>query len=189
MLTPITLWLTVFQQSPATAWDDVVFSRSPIPGYERADIAETLYMVFGGLPADDPLKNTLDATLTAWIDPFLAWNIEQRRSFGFSRYIHWIVEVFAAASLLRLNGFRQHTFKNFRYYQAILAPLQLAPQRDPLAAMYRSLAGSAEYAPQLKDFWLRLSREADHSLPKHYLDIGLLGLRQCSAPKPGSPPP
>ena len=184
----VDIWLTLFMQSPETVWDDFVAGRQPIPGYERADVAETLHMVFGGLPEDDPQKVLLDATLTAWMDPFLGWSDEERREFGLSRYVYWLVEVMAAASLLQLNQFRRHVFENLMTYRGIMRPLCLAPQRDPLAALYRTLAGSAEHAPTLREFWLQLCRKADDLEPAYYLNIGLLGLRHCTS-RAGAPPP
>ncbi len=189
MRSPIEIWIDLFQENPGKIWDDYVHGRLPIPGYERADPAVTLNMVLGGLTADDPLKETLDQTLTGWFENFLSWNDQQRRDFGLSRYVHWMNEVMSASSLLQLDHFRNHLRENLLRYRGLLAPLILAPQRDPLAALYRTLAESAAIAPGLAPFWMRLCREADATLPGYYLNIGMTGLRQCRALKVGDPPP
>ncbi|MBF0371417.1 MAG: tetratricopeptide repeat protein, partial [Magnetococcales bacterium] len=189
MTRPIDSWLKDFQAAPDKVWSDTLYGWRSFPGYERADIADTLVMIFGGLEEDDPLITTLDATLTAWIDPYLAWPDAQRREFGLARYVHWFSQTLSAGAQLGLPGLRQHAFDSLLRWRGILHPLCLAPQRDPLAATYRMIASSPQHARPLESFWLGLCRQVDDTLPGHYLNIGLLGLRQCPQPEPGAAMP
>lgn len=183
-------WLDVFKENPTDVWRNYVCGLSPIPGYARADKSHALSMVFAGLAEDDPLKKSLDVTLTAWFDQCLAWSDEERREFGLSRYVYWLMEVQSAASRLQLTHFRQNLYDNLPRYRGLLLPLRLASFRDPLAELYWTLAGSAKHAPTLQPFWLRMCGEADDiQLPGYYLDMALLGLRQCDPPiQRGAPP-
>ena len=95
MVTPLDIWFDLFAANPAGTWRDYVAGRLPIPGYERAGTADTLHWVFGVQSSDDPLRQKLDETLVDWLDEFLTWDDNQRQKFGLSRYVLWLVEMFA----------------------------------------------------------------------------------------------
>ncbi|MBF0285825.1 MAG: tetratricopeptide repeat protein, partial [Magnetococcales bacterium] len=181
-------WLERLQREPDATWEEMVSGLAPPPGYERADAAEALVMILGGAAPTDPARQALDAALTRWIDPFLAWSPEQRRAFGLSRYVHWISQAAMAAGRLELPEFTRHLFEGLLHYRGILPGLYLAPQRDPLLAFYQTLAGSPTHAPRLRSFWRALCAQSGDLLPDHYLHIGLQGLRQCPPEPPNALP-
>ncbi|MBF0212303.1 MAG: hypothetical protein HQM00_01925, partial [Magnetococcales bacterium] len=181
-------WLTRFQQDPKRVWDNFVRGSEPVPGYERADIAETLYRVFEGLPEE--YVAALDRTVTDWVDPFLDWSDEERRDFGLVRYVNWLVQVANGAGQLRLPEFSRHLYDRLMTYRGTLPQLQQPlPYLDPLLAFYQTLAASPDYAPKLKTLWRQLCEQSDDGLPGYYLHIALQGLRQCPPPTPGAAPP
>ncbi|MBF0136238.1 MAG: tetratricopeptide repeat protein [Magnetococcales bacterium] len=182
-------WLRRFAQDPRAVWDDVVRGRVPVPGYEQADLAETLSMVFGGLPKEHPHIKLLDTTMTQWVDEFLAWSAEERHHFGFSRHVFCLVQGARGAGYLQLPEFARHVRTHLPRYRSILPVLQLAPSRDPLLAFYQVLSGSPVHAPQLPALWHNLCSQADDLLPGYYLHIGLQGLRQCPGKSAATQPP
>lgn len=174
---PLNPWLDRFDKDPESTWEAFVSGNAPVSGFALAGVSETLGTVFGGLQPDDARIQKLDATLTQWLDPFLAWNEDQRHHFGYSNYVQHLDQAFTTVAYLRLPKMSGHLFQRLEYYSAILPSLTLASYLDPMAAVYRVLAQSEHYCPRLQPLWLRLCRNAGVTLEDYYLDIGLLGLR------------
>ncbi|MBF0285053.1 MAG: hypothetical protein HQL51_11410, partial [Magnetococcales bacterium] len=106
---PVEAWLEAFRRDPAGVWEGCVLGRRPIPGYARADLDETLSMVFGGLPSED--RALLDRTLGDWFEGAMGGSEARRREMGLSFHVHVLIETLSAVSLLELEGTRRRLFQ------------------------------------------------------------------------------
>jgi tetratricopeptide (TPR) repeat protein len=185
-------WLETFEREPVAAFADFIAGYALVHPYNRADRPDAARMLFGHLPADDPARQALDKAVLACLE-------ERRRSplpessAKLQRFVAEVAETSEIVVALRLVTAATELRRRFVVWNEWTARLVLAPARDARAAYWRMLAStqplvadaaSADAATivDLEPFWHRLCREAGNALPRHYLDIGLLGLRRLPHP-------
>jgi hypothetical protein len=190
-------WLGEFVRTPIRAFGDLLAGYAAIFPYDRADAPDAARMLFGPLPADDPVRVELDKTVIDWL--------EQKRKAPFprerpkiQRAIREISEAFEIVALLELPNAARDLRRRFVLWNEWVARLVISPARDARAQYWRTLALTQQLAAALdpgidarglEPLWHRLCRDAGGSLPKRYLDIGLLGLRRLSEADNGSEVP
>src|SRR5260370_3710076 len=61
-------WLAEFAKAPVEAFGDLLCGYAKIFPYDRADAPDAARMLFGPLPADDPLLVELDRAVMSWLE-------------------------------------------------------------------------------------------------------------------------
>jgi len=179
-------WLNDFARDPIAAFGELLSGYAAIFPYDRADAPDAARMLFGPLPADDPLRTELDKAVIGWL--------AQRRKEPLplahpklQRAVREISEALEIVAVLELANAALDLRRRFVIWNEWLARLVLSPARDAKAQYWRTLAltqplvAASQGGPAstgLEPLWQRICREAGEALPKHYLDIGLLGLRR-----------
>ncbi|MBW2163612.1 MAG: tetratricopeptide repeat protein, partial [Deltaproteobacteria bacterium] len=169
-------WLTKFQRAPDIALDELLRGIADIEPYERARPTDVLVMFFGGLKSTDPLHQSLDETLGAWLVSRRKDGPERRKECGLNSYIEELIQALSAIYRLSLLRTAESLRRDFSIFQRWLDSFYLGPGRDPSGELWRVMALTQIDRDFLKD-WYRLCKYAGHILPIHYLSLGLLGLR------------
>ena len=190
-------WLATFERAPVRAFGDLLAGYARIPPYERADAPDAARMLFGPLPPDDPARVALGPAILAWLQqrrrepPPAAAPRRQRwvREICEAFEIVWLLDVSDAAAALR---------RHYAAWNEWTARFVLSPARDAHAEYWRMLAltqpllartGAVNQADALLPLWLDICRQAGDPLPRHYLELGLLGLRRVPPSPAGSEAP
>jgi len=190
-------WLAEFEKAPVEAFGELLSGYAKIFPYDRADAPDAARMLFGPLPADDPLLVALDHAATSWLEQRREGPLPGERP-KLQRAIREICEAFEIIALLGLADAATDLRRRFVVWNEWVARLVLSPARDARAEYWRSLAltqplvaGASRGAEAhgLEPLWYRLCRAAGGLLPKRYLDIGLLGLRRLRESESGSEVP
>ena len=179
-------WLDMFLDSPAAALSDLLAGYADIPPYERADAPDVVLRLFRGLDRGDPALHALNAAILSWL--------EERRTRPFAaarpklqREIREVCEAFEIVALLDLPEAALALRRGFIRWNDWVDGLVLSEPRDARAAYWRMLALTQpivfESAPNISAYdlmpmWQEVCRQADGPLRRHYLSIGLLGLRR-----------
>ena len=61
-------WIAVFEADPATAFDRLIRGYADVSPYQRAEVPDAARMLFGSLPADDPVRALLGTSITGWLN-------------------------------------------------------------------------------------------------------------------------
>jgi hypothetical protein len=190
-------WLATFERAPVQAFGDLLAGHARIPPYERADAPDAARMVFGPLPPDDPARVALGPAILGWLrqrrrEPPPA--AAPRRQ----RWVREICEAFEIVSLLDVADAAAELRRHYIAWNEWAARFVLSPARDAHAEYWRMLAltqplltrlGAVNQADALAALWAEISRLAGDPLPRHYLEIGLLGLRRLPQSPAGSEAP
>jgi len=181
-------WLESFAAAPEEGFADLIAGHASIHPYDRADAPDAARMLFGPLAEDDPLRRALDGAVMAWLEKRRRGSVPTeggRRQ----RFIREVGEAFEIIAILRLHGTALTLRRRFALWNDWVDRLVLSNARDARAEYWRTLALTQPLLDSvrqddgvplvdLEPFWLRLCREAGSRWPRHYLDIGLLGLRR-----------
>jgi hypothetical protein len=179
-------WLTEFSRAPVAAFGDLLAGYAAVSPYERADAPDAARMLFGPLPAGDPLRAKFDQAVIGWLEQRRKARIPPERP-RLQRAIREISEAFEIIALLELPDAAVDLRRRFVVWNEWVARLILSPARDARARYWRTLAltqrlvaepGSGLNPKGLEPLWHRICRDAGGPLPKRYLDVGLLGLRR-----------
>jgi tetratricopeptide (TPR) repeat protein len=190
-------WLAEFEKAPIEAFGDLLSGYAKVFPYDRADAPDAARMLFGPLPADDPLLVALDRAVMSWLEQRRKGSLPRERP-KLQRAVREICEAFEIIAPLGLPDAAADLRRRFIVWNEWVARLVLSPARDARAEYWRSLAltqplvagDSPGTEPHdLEPLWYRLCREAGGSLPKRYLGIGLLGLRRLPETESGSEVP
>ncbi len=186
-------WLAEFEKAPVDAFGDLLSGYAKIFPYDRADAPDAARMLFGPLPADDPLLVALDHAVMSWLEQRRKGPLPRERP-KLQRAIREICEAFEIIALLGLPDAATDLRRRFVVWNEWVARLVLSPARDARAEYWRSIAltqplvaeaSAGTEAHGLEPLWYRLCRAAGGFLPKRYLDIGILGLRRLPGTESG----
>ena len=179
-------WLAQFEDAPEAAFGDLLAGYADIHPYERADAPDAARMLFGPLDQDDRARKLLGPAILSWLEKRRKQQLPAARP-KLQRQVREISEAFEIVGLLDVTDAAVGLRRRFILWNEWTARLVLSPARDARATFWRTLALTqklvSEAAPQLDadglaPMWQRICREAGARLPRHYLSIGLLGLRR-----------
>ena len=139
----------------------------------RLDIPELLYHLFadGAVMSDERAR--LDAALHDWLVEMRSDYVGQVRRLGFTSYGRRLVDALVTLQLLDLSVTRERIRSDVDAWIRWLAPLRVAPERDPALEAWRLLA-EGQHDRSLLAAWLRLAADPR----REYLDAGLAGLER-----------
>lgn len=179
-------WLSHFEQTPVEAFGDLLAGYADIHPYERADPPDAARMLFGPLKSDDNARKALGPAIVEWLEKQRKEPLPAARP-KLQRRVREISEAFETIALLNVADAAAELRQSFVIWNEWVARLALSSARDARAEFWRMLAltqplvanSAADIDPRgLEPMWRRICREAGGRLPRHYLSIGLLGLRR-----------
>ncbi|NVO13488.1 MAG: tetratricopeptide repeat protein [Rhodoplanes sp.] len=179
-------WLVRFEDAPEEAFGDLLAGYADIHPYERADAPDAAHMLFGPLDPKDRTRALLGPAILSWLEKRRKAPLPAARP-KLQRHIREISEAFEIVALLNVADAAVELRRRRLVWDDWTARLVLSPARDARAAYWRTLALTqklaADKAPDLSrnglaPIWQQICREAGARLPRHYLSIGLLGLRR-----------
>jgi tetratricopeptide (TPR) repeat protein len=139
----------------------------------RLDVPELLHQLFPDNERMAPDRARLDKALFDWLSTMRNDYARQVDRLGFAVYGKRLVDALVALQLLDLPIARDRIRADLDEWIRVLAPLRLAPERDPGLECWRLLTyGQPDAA--LVSSWLRLATD-----PRpEYLDVALSGLER-----------
>src|SRR5260370_19969365 len=132
-------WLAEFAKAPVEAFGDLVCGYAKILPYDRADAPDAARMLFGPLPADDPLLVELDHAVMSWLEQRRKEPLPRERP-KLQRAVREICEAFEIIALLGLADAATDLRCRFVLWNEWVARLVLSPARDARAEYLRSIA-------------------------------------------------
>lgn len=187
-------WLAQFEKAPAEAFGDLLAGYAAIHPYERADAPDAAKMLFGPLDPEDGARRALGPAILSWLELRRKEHLPAARPKA-QRRVREICEAFEIVALLQVAEAAVDLRRHLLVWNDWVARLVLSTARDARAEFWRALALTqklvAEKEPAidvngLVPMWQQICREAGARLPRHYLSIGLLGLRRLSSADQGS---
>jgi len=190
-------WLDKFIDTPTQAFSELLAGYAMVPPYYRADAPDIARNVFWGLPASSQARVALAPAILDWLD-------QRRRSTppeGKSHLQRWVREIcdtLEIVSLLEVTDAAAALRSRYILWNEWTSRFVLSTTRDVRAAYWRMLAltqpllaspDEAHASATLAPLWLDICRQADATLPRHYLGIGLLGLRRLPSSLVGTEMP
>ena len=163
-------WLEAFRGDPARAVGDLFSGRAGAGSDLRLDIPEFLYQTFP--PNLTGERKQLDDALSTWLEDMRERYAAQVERLGFSVYGKRIGDALIALQLLDLPDSRHRIRANMDPWLRWLAPLRLAPERDP-ALECRRLLTRGQPDDRHTAMWLRLASDRR----PEYLTVALVGLQ------------
>jgi hypothetical protein len=179
-------WLTHFESAPEEALGDLLAGYADIHPYERADAPDAAWMLFGALDPEDIARKALGPAMLSWLEKRRKEPLPAARP-KLQRRVREICEAFEIVALLSVADAAIELRRRFVVWNEWVARLVLSSARDARAEYWRMLALTqplvAETALDVDTngfvpMWQRICRESGSLLPRHYLHIGLLGLRR-----------
>ena len=166
-------WLQTFQRDPRHAVDVLMSGRAGVGSDLRLDVPELLHQLFPDNERMAPDRARLDEALFDWLSTMRNDYSRQVDRLGFAVYGKRLVDALVALQLLDLPVARDRIRADLDAWIRALAPLRLAPERDPGLECWRLLTyGQPDAA--LVSSWLRLATD-----PRpEYLDVALSGLER-----------
>ncbi|MDD5275744.1 MAG: tetratricopeptide repeat protein [Methylovulum sp.] len=166
-------WYTDFLNNPNQAITDLFSGRAGLGSSLRLDIPELLYQEFPDTPEFTEPRQLLDHALLHWLNTMRSDYAAQVRRLGYGIYSKRLCDALTSIQLLDLPITTYHLRETASSWLNWLAPLRLAPERDPALEYWRVLTHRqdqhASPAP-----WLQL---ADDPRPE-YLSVALVGLQR-----------
>jgi hypothetical protein len=190
-------WLARFESTPEAAFGELLAGYADIHPYERADAPDAARMLFGALEPDDSARKALGPAIRGWLEKQRKEPLPAARP-KLQRRVREISEAFEVVALLDVEDAAVDLRRRFLIWNDWVARLVLSPARDARAEYWRMLALTQRTiastvtnvnANALESMWHRVCREAGSLLPRHYLQIGLLGLRRLPRQGGGSEVP
>lgn len=179
-------WLTQFETAPEKAFGELLSGYADVHPYERADAPDAARMLFGQLDPNDSARKLLGAAILAWLERQRKESLPAARP-KLQRHVREICEAFEIVALLNVADAAVELRRRRLVWNDWVARLVLSPARDARAEYWRMLALTQSIvantskdidANGLAPIWQDICREAGGRLPRHYLSIGLLGLRR-----------
>jgi cytochrome c-type biogenesis protein CcmH/NrfG len=171
-------WRESFAQNPDKAVADLFSGRAGLGVAFRRDLAEILFHEFPDQPAQAADRERLDAALLGWLEAMRRNYPREVARLDFDVYGKRLCDALQALQLLNLPRSIHHIREVHSAWLRWLAPLRLAPERDPALESWRllSLRQPEEASPAP---WLQLA--GDHR--PEYLSVALLGLQRLPTPE------
>ena len=179
-------WLARFESAPEAAFGELLSGYAEIHPYERADAPDAARMLFGPLEREDGARKVLGSAILSWLENKRKEQLPAVRP-KLQRRAREICEAFEIVALLGVADAAVELRQRFLIWNDWVARLVLSPARDARAEYWRMLALTQPLVTEaeptidtidLAPMWQRVCREAGGRLPRHYLSIGLLGLRR-----------
>lgn len=166
-------WRESFARDPDQAISDLFNGRAGLGMAFRRDLAEILYQEFGNEAEQAADREKLDDALFAWLSNMRRNYRQEVARLDFDVYGKRLCEALRTLQLLSLPRSIHHIREVHSAWLRWLAPLRLAPERDPALESWRLISqaqpNGASPAP-----WLQLARDRR----PEYLDVALLGLQR-----------
>ncbi|MCH7710204.1 MAG: hypothetical protein IH903_01065, partial [Proteobacteria bacterium] len=179
-------WLDTFVADPASELDNLLSGHARIEPYESADAPDAARLLFGGLPEGDEALAALDRAVREWLDSQRAAGVPGLDQLPLERWLRKVSEAFEIVALLKLRHSALDLRQRLVVWNSWCDRLAISAQRDGRYALLRTLALTQRIVAvadpavnpfALEPFWLHVCKHAGGALPKHFLGIGLLGLR------------
>ena len=164
-------WFAAFRREPDQAVADLVSGRAGVGSNLRLDVPELLYQAFPPNLANE--RTQLDDALWSWLLRMRESYADQVKRLGFPVYGKRVGDVLIALQLLELPAARHRIRADLDAWLRWLAPLRLAPERDPALECLRLLTRGQPDARHTA-LWLR---HAADPRPE-YLTVALAGLQR-----------
>ena len=163
-------WIEVFRGDPDRAVDDLFSGRAGVGSNLRLDIPEFLYQAFPPSLTDE--RKLLDVALSSWLANMREDYADQVARLGYPVYGKRLGDALIALQLLDLPETRRRVRADVDTWLRWLAPLRLAPERDPALECRRLLTRGQPDARHTA-MWLRLASDRR----PEYLTVALVGLQ------------
>ena len=163
-------WLDAFRGDPDGAVGDLFSGRAGVGSNLRLDIPEFLYQTFPPSLIDE--HERLDAALSSWLTCMREDYAAQVARLGFPAYGKRLGDALIALQLLDLPETRRRIRADVDTWLRWLAPLRVAPERDPALECRRLLTRGQPDARHTA-MWLRLASDRR----PEYLTVALVGLQ------------
>jgi hypothetical protein len=166
-------WIQTLQSDPQGAIEALMSGRAGVGADLRLDIPELLHHLFADGADRANERERLDTALYNWLLAMKSDYTPKVDRLGFASYGRRLIDALVTLRLLDLPIAREHIRRDLDAWIRWLAPLRLAPERDPALECWRLLAeGQRDQA--LVAAWLRLAAD-----PRpEYLDAALSGLER-----------
>ncbi len=187
-------WFATLEQDRKKALEALLSSHPSIHPYDRLDPPDAAMSLFASVDRHDGAWKTFSAAIIDWLESRrreqLPASLQVRQ-----RQIREVSEAFEIVYLLEITDAAVELRHRFVVWNDWVDRLVLSKARDARAEYWRMLAltqPSVATGPSTSDrsgltpLWQRICRESGASLPKHYLAIGLLGLRRLPQGRSGS---
>lgn len=179
-------WLDTFVADPASELDNLLSGHARIEPYESADAPDAARLLFGGLLEGDEALAALDRAVREWLDSQRASGVPGLDQLPLERWVRKVSEAFEIVALLKLRHSAVDLRQRLVVWKSWCDRLAISAQRDGRYALLRTLALTQRIVAvadpavnpfALEPFWLHVCEHAGGAFPKHFLGIGLLGLR------------
>ena len=179
-------WLDTFVADPVSELDNLLSGHARIEPYESADAPDAARLLFGGQPEGGEALAVLDRAVRDWLDSQRLGGVPELEQLPLERWIRKVSEAFEIVALLKLRHTALDLRQRFVLWNSWCDRLAVSAQRDGRYAFLRTLALTQRIAADadpaanpfaLEPLWLRVCEHAGVAFPKHFLGIGLLGLR------------
>ncbi len=170
--------LSAFERDPHREFDRIMRGIADVHPYERAEPGDILWVLFGRLASEDPLRAALDSTVLAWLEQRRAEPPELRLAFGLHRYVGRVADALSFVGRLDLPGTARRLGDEHQAWLEWAEPMVLGGAHDSRNRLWLALAQRQE-TNRFDWLWYSIChRVGRRDLPERYLSIGLLGLRR-----------
>ena len=189
-------WLDAFVADPAAELDRLLSGHARVEPYESADAPDAARLLFGGLSDEDKALGALDRAVNEWLDSQRAGGVPELNRLPLERWVRKVSEALEIIGLLKLPYCSLDLRQRYVVWNSWAGRLAVSAQRDGRHSFLRTLALTQHIVAEvettvdpfaLESLWLRVCEQAGSAFPKHYLDIGLLGLRMLPERKDAPP--
>ena len=171
-------WKESLRQDAEKAVANLFSGRAGLGSSLRREIPEILFHEFPNTPEHADDRERLDTALLAWLNGMRTnYQCEVSR-LGFDIYSKRLCDALRALQLLDLPRSIQQIREVHPAWLRWLAPLRLAPERDPALESWRLLSQRQEEGANPAP-WLQLARDGR----PEYLSVALVGLQRPEATK------
>ncbi|EGW19951.1 tetratricopeptide repeat protein [Methylobacter tundripaludum] len=166
-------WYEVFLSNPNQAIADLFSGRAGLGSGLRLDIPELLYQEFPDMPEFAEPRKLLDNALLHWLNAMRGDYAAQVKRLGYGVYSKRLCDALTSVQLLDLPITIYHLRETASSWLNWLAPLRLAPERDPALEYWRVLT-HRQREDACPATWLQLADDPRHE----YLSVALVGLQR-----------
>ncbi len=171
-------WKESLRQDAEKAVANLFSGRAGLGSSLRREIPEILFHEFPNTPEHADDRERLDTALLAWLNGMRTNYQREVSRLGFDVYSKRLCDALRALQLLDLPRSIQQIREVHPAWLRWLAPLRLAPERDPALESWRLLSQRQEEGANPAP-WLQLACD---NRPE-YLSVALVGLQRPEATK------
>jgi tetratricopeptide (TPR) repeat protein len=171
-------WKESFRKDSEKAIADIFSGRAGLGASSRRDLPEILFHEFPDQPQQAADRERLDTALLAWLNGMRMNYQREVARLDFGVYSKRLCDALRALQLLDLPRSIQHIREVQPAWLRWLAPLRVAPERDPALECLRLLSQRQEENAN-PALWLQLASDRR----PEYLTVALVGLQRPTATK------